>query len=157
MYHPDLIAEREAAALARQQVLARVEVVVVVRQLRDVHEARHAARIDFHEKAERGDARHDAVELAADVLLHPRALESLVDVALGRVGATLALRAVAAARSHVGFAVQVRIRLAARDRVAPSINVVTAMTMTNITSAELVKLICCAPTSIIGSSALIWN
>src|SRR5690348_2704298 len=77
--------ELEPAPLAREQMPHRIEMVIVVRQLRDVHEPGDLRVDELDEKPERRHARHDARELAADVLLHPRALVALVDVALGFV------------------------------------------------------------------------
>src|SRR5688572_9206212 len=110
-------AELQATAFAAQQAARRVEMVVVVRQLGDVHEAVDLRFRQFHEQPEGGHPGNDAVELAADVLLHPGALVAFVDVAFGLVGAALVVRAMHAQAGHAARAVLVRDRLAAFQRV----------------------------------------
>src|SRR5688572_13115425 len=53
-------AELEATAFAAQQAPGRIEMVVVVRQLGDVHEAVDLRFGQFHEQAERGHPGNDA-------------------------------------------------------------------------------------------------
>src|SRR5690606_14980560 len=67
-------AEGPPAALAGKHLSYRIEVVIVVRQLRDVHQAIDARLVQLHEQAEAGDAADRALEGAADVLLHPGTL-----------------------------------------------------------------------------------
>src|SRR5690348_12947665 len=76
-------AEDRAGAFAAQFMATRIELVVVVAQLGDVHQPRHLRLGQLDEQSERGDAGDDAIELRADVLLHPGALVAVVDVALG--------------------------------------------------------------------------
>ena len=106
-------AELRTGALALEQFAGGVEVVIVVGELTDVHQAGHLRFVQFHEQAERGDAGDHAVEFAADVLFHPRTLEALIDIALGFLGTPLALRTMDRHGRHFGGGVAVVGRLAA--------------------------------------------
>src|SRR6185312_14537954 len=118
--HTYLVAKAKngARALATQFMPARVELVIVVAQLGDVHQAGYFRFGQLHEQAERGDAGDDAIEFGTDVLFHPRALVALVHVALGFLGATLRARTVRGHRRHLAFGVEVCGRLAAGERIA---------------------------------------
>src|SRR5688572_19971013 len=91
----DAIAEPELTpgALAGQRLADRVEMVIVVRQLGHVDQAVDLGFVQLHEQSETGHAADRALELAADVLLHPGRPVTLVDLALGLVRTALALRA----------------------------------------------------------------
>ncbi|KAG0924890.1 hypothetical protein G6F32_013749 [Rhizopus arrhizus] len=65
-----------------------------------MHQALHLRLVQFHEQAEAGHAADHAVELPADVLFHPRRAVTLVDLALGLIGATLTLGTLQRQRGH---------------------------------------------------------
>src|SRR5690606_25800810 len=109
--HPAAEAEVQPAALAAEHLPDRIELVVVVRQLGDVDQAVDLGLVQLPEQAEAGDAADHAIELAADVLLHPRRAVALVDLALGLVGAALALGALQRQPGHVAGRVLVGPRL----------------------------------------------
>ena len=85
--------------------------IEIVRQLGDVDQAVDLGIVEFDEQAEAGDAADDAVELAADVLFHPRRAVALVDFALGLIGATLAFRTLQRQRRHAALRIRERRRL----------------------------------------------
>src|SRR5690348_7789024 len=116
--HPVAQAEDRAGAFAAQFMAAGIELVVVVAQLGDVHQARHLRLSQLDEQSERGDAGDDAVELRADVLLHPRTLVAVVDVALGLLCTSFGPRALRRHGRHLALGVEVRRRLAAGQRIA---------------------------------------
>src|SRR5690606_14298046 len=68
-----------AAAVAGERLADRVELVVVAGQLGHVDQAVDLGFVQFDEQAEAGDAADGAVELAANVFLHPRRAIALVD------------------------------------------------------------------------------
>ena len=96
------VAEPEHApgAFAAERLAERIEVVIVVRQLGHMDQTVDLRVVQFHEQTETGDAADDAVELAADVLFHPRSPITFVDFALGLIGPTLTLRALQRQRGH---------------------------------------------------------
>src|SRR5690606_24490578 len=80
----DAVAEPElaASAVAGQGLAHRIEVVKIVGQLGHVDQAVDLGLVELDEQAEAGHAADGAVELGADVLLHPRGTVALVDLPL---------------------------------------------------------------------------
>ena len=76
-----------AGALSGQAVTYGVEVVIVVGQRRDVHQARNLVAVQLDEQAEGGDSGDPALEHVADMAFHEIGLEPFVDVPLGFLGA----------------------------------------------------------------------
>ena len=91
--------------------------VIVVGELGHVHQPVDLRLVELDEQAEAGDAADDAVELAADVLLHPRGAITFVHFALCLVGAARAFGALQRQRRHRAAGVRIRRRLAAGQRV----------------------------------------
>src|SRR5688572_9557314 len=92
-----------AGTLAEQLVARGVELEVIPAELGDVHQAVDEVVVEGDEQAERRHAGDAAGEGAADVVAHVVALEPVLDVAAGVVGAPLGLGAVAPERLPVGF------------------------------------------------------
>src|SRR5688572_7040688 len=95
-----------AGTLAEELVARGVELEVVAAELGDVHQAVDEVVVEGDEQAERRDAGDAAGEGAADVVAHVIALEPVLDVAAGVVGAPLGVGAVAAERLPVGLGVR---------------------------------------------------
>src|SRR5690606_4194947 len=104
--HPVAEPEFAARTLAGQGLAHRVEMVEVVGQLGDVHQAVDLRLVEFHEQPEAGHPADGAVELAAHVLFHPRGAVAFIDLAFGLVGAALALGTLQGQRGHLAGAVE---------------------------------------------------
>jgi hypothetical protein len=87
-----LVSDREAQlrALADESPIALVEVEVIPRQRRDVHQAVDLQLLQLHEHAELDDAGRDCVEFLANAGAHVLALEPGHDRARRFVCAALA-------------------------------------------------------------------
>jgi hypothetical protein len=124
-----------------------VELVVVLAEVGDVHEAVDVELVEGHEEAEVRDAGNGAVELVAHVVLHVVALEPGLDVARRLVGAPLRFRAVdadrmqvsrlvALARQHrLDGAVHQQVRIAADGRGEVGVRVVGEAEMPDVLGA----------------------
>src|SRR5690606_4842847 len=69
-----------AAAVAGEGLADRIELVIVAWQLGHMDQAVDLGLVELNEQAEAGHAADGAVELAADVLLHPCRAIALVDL-----------------------------------------------------------------------------
>ena len=85
-------------ALADQGVPRLVELVVIIAQFGHMHQAFDVHAIECDEDAEIGDAGDGAFEFLADFILHVVALEPLLHITRGVVGAALGHGAMRAQR-----------------------------------------------------------
>src|SRR3989344_2338249 len=86
----DLVAETVnlARALAHEAMLGGIEMIIVVAEPRDVHEAIHIHHHQFDKYTEAGHAADVAVELLTDPVHHELSLEPARYLASGLIGAS---------------------------------------------------------------------
>src|SRR3990172_11481085 len=96
--HAHLVAEAVdlARALAHQAMMRRVEVIVIIAQRRDMHQAVHVDLDQLYENPEIGDTADITVEFLADLVHHELGLEPAHHLARGLVGAAFGQRTVLA-------------------------------------------------------------
>ncbi len=81
-------------AFAVETVTYRIEMIVVVAQLGDMHETFNENVIELHKQAEAGHRRHSAGELVADLVLHVFAFQPIHYAVAGSIRTTFRHRAV---------------------------------------------------------------
>ena len=91
--------------------------VEIVRQLGHVDQSVDLRFVEFDEQPEAGHPADGALELAADVLLHPCGAVAIVDLAGGVIGTTRTLRALQRQRRHLAWRILERLRPRAAERV----------------------------------------